>query len=66
MIDTKAIQAGLKDRRCQVDGCGAYTRYGIYKLSLDKSKKWVEVCDEHEKLIGAENIRIQGGKKWQT
>ena len=40
--------------RCQIPCCKAEAKYGLYWITKD-DKVWVEVCELHEKVLGAEN-----------
>ena len=42
--------------KCQIEGCGNGAKWGTYKTFLDGSKKWLYVCDGHEREIGDENL----------
>ena len=46
---------------CQVEGCTAPAKYGIYKTNSDGTKVWLKVCKLHDKQIGDENMARAGG-----
>jgi len=55
-----------KHTKCQFSkACLNNAEYALYRTMPDDkkvwSKVWITVCDEHEKLIGAENLARVGG-----
>ena len=46
--------------KCQIEGCGNGARWGIYKTFPDGSKKFLYVCDGHDKEIAQENLARVG------
>jgi len=57
--------------RCQVEGCNRFllghhipsaAKYGLYRTSANGEKVWLNVCGEHERIIGDENMRRAGGR----
>jgi len=49
--------------RCQVEeGCNNAAKYGLYRTSANGEKVWLNVCGEHERIIGDENMRRAGGR----
>jgi len=48
--------------RCQVEGCNSVAKYGLYHTSANGKKVWLNVCREHERIIGDENMRRAGGR----
>jgi len=47
--------------QCEVSGCTAPAKYGIYKTYPNGEKKWIYVCSLHEGYIGSENLERAGG-----
>jgi hypothetical protein len=47
---------------CQISGCSKRAMYGMYRIGRNGDKQWVYVCPIHEKVIGDENLRLQGVK----
>jgi hypothetical protein len=47
---------------CQVSGCYNKATNGLYRIERNGDKQWVYVCPIHEKVIGDENLRLQGVK----
>jgi len=47
--------------RCKVESCNSAAKYGLYRTSNGK-KVWLNVCGEHERIIGDENMRRAGGR----
>ena len=48
--------------QCQVEGCNRLARWALYRTNPDGRKVWLHVCDEHERIIGNENMRRAGGR----
>ena len=42
--------------KCEIKGCSNEWKYKLYKIT-GRTKRWIKVCLEHEKTIGAENLR---------
>ena len=47
--------------QCEVNGCTNQARFALYRTDPDGEKKWIHVCQTHEKEIGAENLQRAGG-----
>ena len=55
-------------RQCRITGCKQYGRWSLYHTLPNRKKEWIDVCDKHEKEIGAENLKMRGGyltTKWK-
>lgn len=48
--------------KCQIEGCNKLAQYGLYRTTLMGEKEWLYVCRYHEKIIGDENMRREGGR----
>jgi len=44
-------------RQCEVPNCTNPARYGLNKTFPDGKKRWLNVCEKHDKEIGDENER---------
>jgi len=66
MAQGMAISKGeywqMKKKQCEIEGCPNPARYAIYKTFPDGRKRWLHVCDYHDKQIGRENILRAGGR----
>jgi len=62
----KAFSGGIEISRhrgiCQIEGCPNLQMYSIYKTFPDGTKKWLRVCQRHDKLIGSENLQRARGQ----
>ena len=47
---------------CQNDDCNNIAKYALFKTYPDGSKKWIQVCDSCEQIIGMENLKRAGGR----
>jgi len=47
--------------KCQVLGCTAPAKYGLYRTNPNSEKEWLHVCKLHEGVIGSDNLRRAGG-----
>lgn len=45
------------EERCQVNGCQNPAEYKLFKTYPDGEKKWLHVCEKHEREIGSKNMR---------
>ncbi len=45
--------------KCEYEGCQQEAKYALYQLNEDFTKRWVQVCDWHDKLISSTNNRIK-------
>ena len=52
--------------QCEVNGCTNQARFALYRTDPDGEKKWIHVCQTHEKEIGAENLQRAGGYTAKT
>jgi len=52
-------------KRCQVNGCKQSAKYALYKTYDGGEKVWIQVCDQHEKEIGSENLKRAGGRIYE-
>ena len=50
------------NENCQYDGCNQPARYALFRTYPDGKKVWLHVCKGHERLIGDENLRQDGGR----
>ena len=50
-----------KQGKCQVEGCQTPAKYGLFKTYPNGKKRWLYVCELHEKIIGDENMVRAGG-----
>jgi len=42
--------------QCQISNCNNPVKYALYKTFPNGEKKWLHVCEKHDKEIGHENI----------
>lgn len=47
--------------KCQVNGCKETAKFALYKTFPNGSKRWLNVCKQHDEEIGQENIQHAGG-----
>ena len=45
---------------CEVKDCKNPAKFALNKVE-GKKKKWIQVCDQHEREIGEENLARAGG-----
>jgi len=48
--------------QCQINECSLVAEYGIYYTNANGEKVWLNVCGDHERIIGNENMRRAGGR----
>ena len=49
-------------KQCEVNGCKRPAKWGLYKTFPNGEKRWLRVCDGHEKEIGQKNLQRAGGR----
>ncbi len=51
-----------KHKKCQFsESCPENGEYSLYRTMIDGKKVWINVCDEHEKIVAKENLAKVGG-----
>ena len=45
--------------KCEIEGCKLKARFALYELNEDFTKKWVHVCDTHDKWIARTNQELR-------
>ena len=48
-------------KMCEYEGCGKEAKYALYRLYPDFTKKWVNVCDLHDRRVAQESRRLRAG-----
>jgi len=41
----------MDNQICKYEGCDRPARYALYRLYPDFTKKWVNVCSVHDKIV---------------
>lgn len=47
--------------RCEYEDCNQEAHFALYQFKKNFTKKWVNVYDEHDKLIASANSQLRRG-----
>ena len=51
-----------KPENCEIEDCPFLAHYALFKTMPSGKKQWLQVCRQHEREIGDENMRQAGGR----
>ena len=46
--------------KCEYPGCDEEAQYALFQLFDNFTKKWVQLCDLHDRLIASRSRRLKG------
>ena len=45
--------------RCEYEDCGREAHFALYQFKNNFTKKWVNVCDKHDRFIAEANSQLR-------
>ena len=48
-------------KQCEYDGCSRAGPFALYLTYPGGTKHWINVCDQHERVVAQENLKRAGG-----
>lgn len=48
---------------CEYEGCQKEAQYALYRFYPDFTKKWVNVCDIHDRRVAQEGRRLRAASE---
>jgi len=58
----------MQKMNCDFVGCGLKAKFALYQLLPDFTKRWLNVCDRHDRIIAEENAKLRAlypKAKWE-